>query len=114
MLGLYIGQVLFRSCGFGRLGPNAYIDKTVVHQIVFSAFVYLLYYIPTWLRDPLSGDDASFWVIAIFAMFLPQTIFNFCITFVAPVLTSKIAQYPITFSEDGDEDSMDIEKDKQR
>ena len=57
LLGLYIGQVCFRACGFGRLGPNAYIDKYIVRQIIFSPLAYFFYYVPTWFFEDLIWFD---------------------------------------------------------
>ena len=103
LLGLYIGQVVFRASGFGRLGPNAYIDKYVFRQILFSPLAFFFYYVPTWFFEDLIWFDLQWWAVAIFLQAIPQMICCFFISFVAPALTVKFFKYPFT---DGEDDKL--------
>ena len=94
LLGLFIGQVLFRNLGYGRLESDAYTSKQgLIHQAVFAGLIYVIYMTPEWLQVMFS-DDMNYLVKAIFVVAIPQFIACFILNYVVPVLTSKLLKYP--------------------
>lgn len=52
LFGLYVGQVLFRYNGFGRLDKEAFTSKKgLLHQVIYTLLIACIYQSPAWLRD---------------------------------------------------------------
>jgi hypothetical protein len=52
LFGLYVGQVLFRYKGFGRLDKEAFTSKKgLLHQVIYTLLIACIYQSPAWLRD---------------------------------------------------------------
>ena len=93
LVGLFAGQLLFRTCGFGKLYADAFTSKTIVHQILYGGALYLLNLLPEAIKD-LMANDLTPVNKAIFKMALPKFVVFFMISFLLPVVTMAIAQYP--------------------
>jgi len=98
-LGLYVGQVLFRYRGWGRLGIEAFTSKPgLLHQVIYALLIYCIFQTPVWLCERYK-KGMSLLVEAIFARAIFTFITGFLISYSLPRLTTSIASYPVTTAE---------------
>ena len=114
LLGLYIGQVVFRYSGSGRLDFTAYTSKPgLKHQIIAAALICVLYMVPYWLSCAF-GENLQLWAWAIFLVALPRLIMGIILSLFLPRISMKIANYPEVLPEVTETtDAYDPEKGKE-
>lgn len=67
LLGLYLGQVMFRFTGSGRLSHDSYSkNATTLLQLIFSGINVCLYKLPVWLSEIFDTDSMPLWAKALF------------------------------------------------
>ena len=93
-LGLYLGQLTFRYKGYGRLGKNAYSSRTGLEQIVYMLCIWALVSVPHRLNNLTYTTLLPMWTEVICMIAVPQFIFHFLITFLLPILTRFVMDYP--------------------
>ena len=103
--GLFLGQILFRSKGYGKLYSDAYTSKAgVAHQAVFMAILFVLVKVPYWVRDMVSEDIPQV-TMALFVVALPTFIVYLVATLYLPALGAKLASYPEVFMDEEEDES---------
>ena len=111
-LGLYVGQVLFRYRGWGRLGVEAFTSKSGPwHQLFYALLIGCIFQTPVWLQEKYKRS-MSLWAQAIFLRAIFTFIVGFLITYSLPRLTTSIANYPVITAEalETDQESYNPEK----
>ena len=97
--GMFIGQLLFRVRGFGRLEASAFTSQRgFVHQIIYMGFMYVIFMSPEWMSELISNDVSHF-VEAVFVIGIPSFLTCLVITFFLPVVSSNVAQYPVVMTD---------------
>lgn len=61
---------------------------------MFAAMIWLLYTIPEWIREAVEDADFSTAGEAIIGITLPFLLFGFLISYLLPLVTSKLVSYP--------------------
>ena len=56
--------------------------------------IWLLYTVPEWIREAVEDADLSSAGEAIFGITLPFLVFGFLISFLLPLVSSKLVSYP--------------------
>ncbi len=91
-LGLYLGQVVFRARGLGRLTPDAYTSKAgVMHQLASAVVAVGLNAMPPLILALFNLKSLNLWVVAVFFCATVAIVCNFTITYFVPKLSKKLA-----------------------
>ena len=100
LLGLYIGQVMFRLSGSGRLTYDSYNSEgSILLQLFFSALHVGLFKIADKIAYVVGKDILSLWVDTIFLRALPLLLVGYLLAYRIPSLTSRTCNYPKILSE---------------
>ena len=83
ILGLYIGEVLFRFSG-NRTGLESYSTKGFCFQLITAVTFCGLYQIPIWVQHEF--EVGSLWAQAIFVIALPHLLIGLTLTYLLPTL----------------------------
>ena len=106
VMGLYLGQVMFRYSGAGRLDADSYsTNARLVLKLIFGLILVLLYEIPNRVESLFNSSDISLWANAIFVIAIPYLMVGFMISYSLPKLTSRACKYPQTLPEVTDSDN---------
>ena len=95
-LGLYLGMLVFRYNGQGRLTKDAFSSSTGLAQIIYAMCIYAIMALPAKVNATLYEDSYSMsvWGFAILHEAIPQFIAQFSLTFLLPLLTTTVISYP--------------------
>ena len=98
-MGLYLGQVMFRYSGAGRLDSDSYSkNASVILKLIFGLILVFIFEIPYVIKN-LIISDISLWAKAIFVLAIPYLIVGYVISYSLPKLTSRACNYPQTLPE---------------
>ena len=109
--GFYIGQLIFRTSGQGKLGHEAYSSRGCNKIVGQVAFVLLTFGIWTLsgrnLEYQLSKDDLSEWKNYLYINIIPSFLVAFSISYLLPAVSNKVTGYPTTEPDEKDGSKID-------
>ena len=94
IFGLFVGQILFRTKGYGKLLHDAYTSGSrYFYQLVYCAIIVLLAKLPLWFYEVFSENTGDV-VDAIFIIALPRFIIFSIMSLYLPALSARLFMYP--------------------